>query len=254
MDSVDISWINTQTFAWAQDVTAWASDYSLGAGVFVMQMRTTADASIALYEWRSDTGGIIYTTAPATGDVSFTLNPTNGTTVSVGTTSWEFVTSGATGPQTNIKSTLALTLAQLLADLSASTDAQIEQCVYVLGGDGGATLYPTAKVGGISGNAITLATSVSGATASGATLSGGAHTVIAVAPISATEGFIGSYFYDCRWQYGGEFVPLFGGSITWTQGVTRENTDADVSPYVVTPLSSILPTPSLASPFMFGRW
>jgi hypothetical protein len=43
------------------------------------------------------------------------------------------------------------------------------------------------------------------------------------APISDIENFLGSYVYDCRWESldGQNITYLFGGTITFVQGVTR---------------------------------
>ena len=107
----------------------------------------------------------------ATGTVTFVSNPLNGTNIVLNGVTWTFVSSGATGNQTNIKGTLALTLTQLVADLNASTNASIIQATY------SATttvLTVTFAVAGTVGNAYTLAVgTVSGVSVSGATLSGG---------------------------------------------------------------------------------
>lgn len=112
----------------------------------------------------------------ATGNVAFTTNPANSSTITIGGTAITFVTSGATGNQINIGSSLAATLASLFAFLNGSSDTNLVKFSYNLTGS---TLYLTAVTAGTAGNSLTLATTVSGATASGATLSGGVAAMTA---------------------------------------------------------------------------
>lgn len=104
----------------------------------------------------------------ASGTITFTANPSANDTITIGTTTWTFVASGASGTQTNIKATLALTLAQLVTDLLASADAQIVKATYE---QNGTVLNVNYLTPGTGGNSFALAASV--ATASGTTLAGG---------------------------------------------------------------------------------
>ena len=106
----------------------------------------------------------------ASGYVNFTANPTATTTLTIGGTALTAIASGATAAQFNIGATLALTLANLLSTLNTSTDSNIVQNTYSVVGT---QLVITSKTAGVAGNATTLATTITSATVSGATLSGG---------------------------------------------------------------------------------
>lgn len=120
-------------------------------------------------------GGCLFasTATPATGTITFAVNPTVLDTITIGTTTWTFETSGASGPQTNIKATLALTLTQLVSDLIASADGQIVKATYSQ--SGGNTLTIAYLTPGTAGNTFALAASA--ATVSAATLLGGGGVV-----------------------------------------------------------------------------
>jgi len=68
--------------------------------------------------------------AQATGKIRFTSNPIALDTISLNGSTWTFVASGATGNETNIAGTLALTIVQLLIDLNASVDAEVAKATY----------------------------------------------------------------------------------------------------------------------------
>ena len=106
----------------------------------------------------------------ASGTITFTGNPAANDTITIGTTTWTFKSSGATGTQTNIKASLSATLTQLVSDLLASADSQIIQATYETNGT---VLNIVFLTPGTSGNTFALAESSSVATASGSTLSGG---------------------------------------------------------------------------------
>jgi hypothetical protein len=125
----------------------------------------------------------------AFGYIQFSANPAPSSTITLNGSVWTFVASGATGLQTNIKGTLGDTLTQLAADLSASADTQVVKFVYEAyppspggagQGSGAYQLNIGAAAPGTAGNALTLATSVAGATLSGATLAGGSAAATAV--------------------------------------------------------------------------
>ena len=114
------------------------------------------------------------TGTPATGTWTFTSNPANSSTISIGGTVWTFVTSGATGNQTNIGGSLSATLAALATQLNASTDANISQCTYQVTPT---TLKATYKTSNPAAGSFTIATTVAGASVSGATLTYSANSV-----------------------------------------------------------------------------
>lgn len=109
----------------------------------------------------------------ATGNITFTANPSAGHTITINGVVWTFVASGATTAQTNIGGSLAATLTQLATDLNASVNPLVTPVTY----SGTATalncVYDT--VGG-TGNAFTLASGNANGVVSGATLSGGGYT------------------------------------------------------------------------------
>jgi hypothetical protein len=72
-------------------------------------------------------------------------------------------------------------------------------------------------------------------------------------PVSVVEGLSGVYVYDCRFEYQG--IPigiLFGGTITFDQGVTRVYGDTLLLPENVPILASVAMTPSLYNALIFG--
>lgn len=108
----------------------------------------------------------------ASESITFTTNPVATNTISFGGSSVQFVTSGATGLQVNIASgSLPGTLAALLAFLQGSVDPNLAKFTYALSGS---VLTATAIIPGAAGNALTVATTVTGTTlSSGGALSGG---------------------------------------------------------------------------------
>jgi hypothetical protein len=109
-------------------------------------------------------------TLPATGIITFTTNPAVNTTIVLNGTTWTFVSSLTTGNQLLIGSTLGLTLTSAVKTLGASTDTNTKKFIYAASST---VLILTAATGGLGGNALTISTTVAGATASGSTLSGG---------------------------------------------------------------------------------
>jgi len=106
----------------------------------------------------------------AAGTITFVSNPVALTTITLGTTTWSFVASGAVGNQTNIGANLAATLVQLQIDLNSSADAQVDLASYVASAT---VLTVTYKTPGTGGNSFNIATTVAGASASSSTLTGG---------------------------------------------------------------------------------
>ena len=121
----------------------------------------------------------------ATGTITFSINPSNGDTITLNGTVVEFVTSGAATNQVNIAASLSDTLAALLAVLQDSSDAGINSFTYqVLSGS---ILAVTAASPGVLGNSLAIGASAAvvsntllqgGSTAaeSGPTLSGGGQS------------------------------------------------------------------------------
>ena len=114
----------------------------------------------------------------ATGDITFTANPSAGHTITINGVLWTFVASGATGTQTNIGANLNATLTQLATDLNASANASITPATYSNGA--GTKLNIVHDTLSAAGNSFTLASGNANAVVSGATLSGGGfnHTFI----------------------------------------------------------------------------
>ena len=110
----------------------------------------------------------------ATGDITFTANPSAGHTITLNGVTWTFVASGATGTQTNIGANLGATLTALANDLNASVNASITPATYA--NVGGAKLGITHDTAGPTGNTYSLASSNANGVVSGATLSGGGYT------------------------------------------------------------------------------
>lgn len=112
--------------------------------------------------------------AQATGSITFTGQPANNDTVTVGGTAITFVTGSPTGNQVQIAGTTALTEAALLSFLQGSADTNIVKCTYAQGS--GTSINLTYVNEGTAGNSFTLAKSSTNISLSGATLSGGTHS------------------------------------------------------------------------------
>jgi predicted secreted protein len=107
----------------------------------------------------------------ATGTVTFDDNPANGETIELNGVQWTFVTSGASGEETNIGGTLGDTLDQLVIDLNVSVDADLAVATYT--GDSIDTLTIEYDTVGVIGNAYTLVEETAEVVLSAATLTGG---------------------------------------------------------------------------------
>lgn len=142
------------------------------------------------------------TGAKATGSLTFGAgNPSDGQTIILDGVTWTFVTSGATGNQTNIGLSLTATLTQLQLDLTASANANISLANYAVTST---ALDVTYKTFGTIGNTYTLAAGTSGATPSAATLAGGANgavvptATLVIGPESGTYPGVVAYFQQRR--------------------------------------------------------
>jgi len=133
----------------------------------------------------------------ATGDLVFTVNPTASQTIILDGVTWTFVTSGASGNQTNLGITLAATLTQLQLDLTASGNANIQLANYAASPTQLDIAY---KVVGTIGNSYTLSAGTTTATASAATLTGGANAsttptaTLSIGPTTGTYPGVNAYF------------------------------------------------------------
>ena len=109
-------------------------------------------------------------------------------------------------------------MANLLSLLNASTDPQIALCAYTLGGDELSIVFETTS---IAGNLFALAATTNGAVVSAPTLFGAGGVLTMTAPVGDIEAFQGAYVYDVRFESGSTVIQLFGGTISFLQGVTR---------------------------------
>jgi hypothetical protein len=108
--------------------------------------------------------------AKAAGTITVGPNPTTGQTVIVNGKTITFKTAAATADEVTIGANAAATAAALAAKLNASTDPAIAAADYTVAA---AVVTATYQSFGTVGNAFTLAAGTSGATVSGATLTGG---------------------------------------------------------------------------------
>lgn len=113
------------------------------------------------------------TAVAAAGLIEFTVNPTDGDTITLNGTVWTFVDATAAGPQTEIQGTLIQTLDALVAALNLSADEEIEKATYSRPANT-ERLIIAFDTAGASGNGFTLAASA--AAVSGARLTGGGYT------------------------------------------------------------------------------
>lgn len=111
----------------------------------------------------------------ASGSATFSAQPANDATLTIGGVDWTFKASGATGTASNKGATLLDTLTAAVLGLNASADSTIAANRYELSLDG-ASINIKSKTIGTGGNSVTLALSsspASNATLSGSTLAGG---------------------------------------------------------------------------------
>jgi hypothetical protein len=113
---------------------------------------------------------------PAIGSYTFSAQPGNNSKLTVNGTDLTFVSATPAAGQVKIGTTLADTLTSAVLALNASADANISPATYALDATGTKILIEH-DTQGVGGNAFTIvAGSGSNATASGATLTGGAAT------------------------------------------------------------------------------
>ena len=204
--------------------------YNVQAATFRSYTRAALGDSVVYYSWASDgssPGMIRYSATSANGSVAYVSNPQINDTLQLGSSEVTFIASNGSpsGNQVNVGANTAASLANLLAFLNASADGQIDQCRYSLAGN---TLVVVLGGVALAGNYFSLAASTAGAVVSGPTLSGAGGMITMTAPIGDLDEFVGSYVYDCRMELGSDIVPIFGGTITFLQGVTNNQVVAPV--------------------------
>jgi hypothetical protein len=114
----------------------------------------------------------------AVGSYTFSAQPTASSKITIGSTDVTFVTSGATGNQVLIGTTLLDTLTSLVIFLNSSADVNLSAASYALDISGNKINIEHKTIGTAGNTFATTAGSspASNATASGATLAGGATT------------------------------------------------------------------------------
>ena len=144
------------------------------ADVYISQCTYSQSLGTTLYITYKTSGnlGNDFTIAAgyATGSITFSVNPSNGDTVTLNGVVVEFINSGTTpvGNQVNIGANLTDSLSNLFSFLSGSSSTYFQDFTFVVNGD---VLELTAANPGILGN--TLLISASAAVASGTSLVGG---------------------------------------------------------------------------------
>jgi hypothetical protein len=89
----------------------------------------------------------------------------------------------------------------------------------------------------------------------GAALSvaGAVATLTLQMPLATVESLSGQYVYDVRFEYQGSlFFILFGGTLTFDQGVTRVYGDNYATPENVPTLAYVAQTTSMINALLFG--
>lgn len=85
------------------------------------------------------------------------------------------------------------------------------------------------------------------------TVVGAIATVTMQMPLATIEPLLGEYVYDCRFElYSSFFFILFGGTLTFDQGVTRVYGDTVALAEDVPTLAYVTMTPSLINALIFG--
>lgn len=142
-----------------------------GDVVVPLDLRNSAFWFKALFGAPTTTQGVA-----AKGSWTFSGQPEDGATITIGTTDWTFVASSPSGNESLIASSLEQTLANAVLGLNASATAGLAAATYSLNIDG-KTIDIVYDTIGTSGNSIALDASSSSpdsnATPSAATLEGG---------------------------------------------------------------------------------
>ncbi|WP_066922798.1 hypothetical protein [Methylobacterium sp. CCH5-D2] len=219
MATVNVSAPNTEQLVFGRLLTSTARRRDLTAGLVRAHLRDTPESALVRHEWSTVKGNLTLTPTPAVGSIAFTSNPAAGTALTLGARVITFVAGGPGAFQVQIGADLPATLASLAAFLNASADPTLDALVFTINGN---ALGIATQATGPLANGMALATTVSGATLSGPSLGGGG-IVVTLAMAEADAGrFLGSYAYDVRHEPpDGSDAVLYGGTITFTQGVTR---------------------------------
>lgn len=167
----------------------------------------------------------------ASGAIDFTVNPTNGRTITLNGLVWTFVSTLSGAAQTQIQSSLTATISLLASDLSASLDPALTGGSYAVDITK-QNLLITANDPGPAANTYTLATTVTGATPSGPTLTGGSGTAfpglpmatLIIGPETGTYPGVNTFFQE-RQFYANS---LNNPDTVWASQIGRFN-DMDVS-------------------------
>lgn len=114
--SADATTLTVRAKAWGTGGNAIA----LAASANSNATRSGATLAGGGYEHRARSGG-----PRARGSLTFSANPANASTISIGGTTWTFTTGTPGAGETKVQTTLADTLAQLVEDLEASVDANL---------------------------------------------------------------------------------------------------------------------------------
>jgi hypothetical protein len=129
--------------------------------------------AVALGFWLKGVFGEPDTTAiAATGTIAFDINPSPADTITLNGVTWTFVAADPDATETEIQGTLSATIDELVSNLNASENTEIEKVTYSRP-DGTDMLLLTFDTAGTAGNTFTIA--ASSATASGETLAGGGY-------------------------------------------------------------------------------
>lgn len=217
MDTYDIVHRTNGTFVQQFIMDLWADLYDFTAGHWHAHLRKQVESKVALYEWSTENGNITYEESFANGEITFTINPEIGDTLTLGATVLQFGVSGGLPIGTD----LASTLSGVREYLSASDDVDVSRCDYmVLTGNILVIIY---KTSGSLGNSFIIDTTVAGNFKSGDKLSGGGGLLTLTAPVDDLSRFVDDYYYDVRFQADtGVMTPIVGGIITFEEGVTRD--------------------------------
>lgn len=224
MDTVNVTAIAGANFIFTQPLGQWAELYPLNTASWRSQLRYDAEDATVLYEWSTANGNISFMPTPANGQITFTGNPSDGDTLIFGDTIIEFVSSSPGLDKVLIGPTVEDTLVELLAFLQssvASQDASLSQCTYSSLVN---VLNIVYKTNALSGNDFFIGAS-SGSSVyqfSGNTLTGAGGMIIYNSPPADFADFNGVFVYDLRAEWtDGTIAYLFGGTMTFQEGVTR---------------------------------
>lgn len=111
----------------------------------------------------------------ASGDLTFSAQPANNSTITIGGQAFTFTTGTAGANQIKIGPTLKATIANAVRALNTSTVPGVAAASY-WGDDAVRKIYVLHDAVGVVGNSFALAASAAAVTVSGATLTGGAAT------------------------------------------------------------------------------